>query len=210
MDSVANKRRSGGAPVQHRTCKCGEDCQDIVCSRCFRLRAHWLNWPQGDFCQACLLLLLSGTDTPGVFKSSLTERRILWACCMGQRWVSRSDGCTNTKAQRRRRRRRGDAAAAQRKLYMAQLELSLKMHLLCCSSHTTLQSSWGFFCVSLKCSFSDWGVHTGVLFKHRVLQRRSVCCKATKCLGGGEKSRNMCIFSGKSVCFWCWSDSPPE
>lgn len=164
--------KGGGlSPVQHRTCKCGGDCQDIVCSRCFRLRAHWLNCPQGDFCQACLLVLLSCTDTPGAFRSSPKERRIFSVRAAWDRDACQGAKAANTDTKTRSHEGMTPATAAQPKLYITQLEATVKMRLLRCSSHTTLQSSCFLTKVglSLKCSFSDWRIHTGALFKRRVL-----------------------------------------
>lgn len=155
--------------MQHRTCKCGGDCQDIVCSRCFRLRAHWLNWPQGGFCQACLLVLLSCTDTPGAFRSSPKERLIFSVRAAWDR-VSESEGWTH--------RHKNTESRVDDTSYSCTAQII----------HRAIRADWkcGFFAaphtqcccllvcslklrLSLKCSFSDWSIHTGALLKGRVL-----------------------------------------
>ena len=201
MKKWSKKEGGGGgggvSPVQHRTCKCGGDCQDIVCSRCFRLRAHWLNWPQGGFCQACLLVLLSCTDTPGAFRSSPKEQRIFSA-----RVACDGDGLTES---------RGDDTSYSCTTHITHQAIRadcdnatylLLPHTQCC----TLVVLSLKLRLSLKCSFSDWSIHPGLLFECGVLENTSLCWKATKCFGW-EKCKYV-QFLRKECLFGCWSASP--
>lgn len=110
---------------------------------------------------------------------------LLCACCTGQRWASQSEVCRHRHKSTESQRDNASHSCTRQFIHHA-IRGNCENAAFFAASHTQCCSLVVFSLnlrLFLKCSFSDSGIHTGVLFNHRVFWRSSVCCKANKCLG---------------------------